>query len=449
MFNVINLETGEPVEDISNTGRDAAMKARKLTEETGVKHQPRKIIEDTKWQDRERGRLLDGTYKPLPLDSDCIAMFDRTHPTHFLHMSDQPPMIAFTKDAQMGAADRQTRMVVDAYLDRYFPNLKATRKEIISKIESTSAPPIKFATTSEEIVHVYRNYARENEQVAYSCMRHSFSNLQCHPVFVYGAGDLAIAYFTNSENKTTHRTLCWPEKKVYSRMYAPDDKLHVALKSLGYCKSTYYQGGKGSFKGAKLLKIEVDYQEDIYIMPYIDECLGVKTNNDHFILTDCRQEEHGTNETNGITEEIEDDSPVCERCEEHCDETHQVYTRQIGARARNEQYWCEYCRDNHSLYCYGTGKNYPIDDVNFVTMQNGDTWSQGYFDENGETCDHTNENAPSEDLKLVTLLDGSIEYWSHNARREDAILEDGEWRERPIPSPDQPQLDIESTLPCP
>lgn len=464
MFNVINLETGEPIEEVSATGRDAAAKAARLTEETGIKHQPRKIIEDNKWEARERARLLDETYKPLPISITDIGLLYRRYPTHFLHMSDQPPMIAFTKDAQMGVADRQTRMFIRQYFERYFPDSEeyspgsdslpgSLKQHIIDRVESIVIPEVKFAKTSKEIVDVYTNYDCDCAQVAQSCMRYNFDKLPCHPTSVYGAGDLAIAYLTNENGQTTHRTVCWPEKKLYSRMYAPDDKLHVALKSLGYCKSRYYNCGSGpSFDGAKLLIIELSHRDDVYVMPYVDEPLAVERQGNHFVLANCSND-YSTSETNGTTLACEEDdedeqSFYCEHCEESSSDNtlSAVYTCQRGIHAHGIQYWCEDCRELDSFHCDATGADYS-DDVDSFNMANGETWSEGYFDENGGKCDHTCDYVPAFELEEVTCTDGSTEMWCQSARDNEAIYENDIWRERG-PHPDQQQFAFEESIPC-
>jgi hypothetical protein len=442
MFSVINLATTESIEEVFKSGKDAAAKAAALTEETGIKHQPRKITENPDWQNRERVRLLDGTYTPLPLHPKMIAALDRRYPTHFLYLSDKPPMIAFTKDANMGASDRQTRMTIKTYLLRYFPRIsECTSQRIINAIEQNN--PVKFAHTPEEITEVYTNYHPSYSAVANSCMRYRFRELPCHPVSVYGAGDLAIAYFTNN-GKTTHRALCWPAKKIYSRMYAPDDKLHVALKSLGYVKSRYYPGHRNgaSFAGARLLKIE-SIHHNTYVMPYIDETGGVNIEDDHFVFTIHDSEYKGCSE-NGMTEieeEEEEDFEICDYCEDPVEETVSVI---VSSGLRDYECWCSHCCHNHAFQCNGTYGYYDAARISQVEMYNGEIWSQNHFDRHGGTCDYTNENFPLDQLTRVTTSNG-FEMWCQNARDKHAILTECEWFAKDFPHPDQTSLELEPT----
>ena len=69
-----------------------------------------------------------------------------------------------------------------------------------------------------------------------------------HPVRVYGAGDLAVAYMRNARGKINARTICRPEKKVYGRLYGASGRLREALEAQGFKR------GRGEdFVGSKFL----------------------------------------------------------------------------------------------------------------------------------------------------------------------------------------------------
>jgi hypothetical protein len=268
------------------------------------------------WMEREARRMVDGTYKPLPISD---ALMDKLHvPTHFVHLSSlNPSMVAYTKDANMGAKDRQTRVTIETYLARFGGCLNPMEQALIIAdiANADNADTVHFAMTPDEIERVYTHYAHECTQVSVSCMRHTatsndYATDGTHPVRVYGAGDLAIAYLKNKEGKTTARALCWPERKVYSRVYGDDSKLHIALKKLGYEKSPYYDKDphiKGNkFIGARLLRMYAPGEG--FVMPYIDEYIGVdnftQKNGDRcFVLADPGNSDYGTQETNGTTHE--------------------------------------------------------------------------------------------------------------------------------------------------
>lgn len=112
--------------------------------------------------------------------------------------------------------DKVVSMKVGRWLKKYF-SYRFTDKEIayLAEWEAKGSPSIPegytlhFATTPDEIEHVYAKGPR-------SCMHGSPS------VRTYGAGDLAIAYVTNPDNKIVCRALTWPERKVVGRIYHDD-----------------------------------------------------------------------------------------------------------------------------------------------------------------------------------------------------------------------------------
>ena len=111
-----------------------------------------------------------------------------------------------------------------------------------------------------------------------SCMSHSkgaFDTDEYHPVYVYGAGDLALAYLER-RGKIIARALCWPEKKVVGRRYGDIDRLQDRLVAEGWQldsnDSSASGRGSGLLDGARLLRIQ---DGDCYVMPYIDAGYGV------------------------------------------------------------------------------------------------------------------------------------------------------------------------------
>ncbi len=427
MFTILNLADSEPIKDsegeiaVFETGQEAAKIAAELSAETGTKHQPRKLVENAAWRDREQARFDDGTYTRLGVADWILGVFTREQPDHFLHVSkNKPGFVAFTKDSAMGASDRQTIVPIEVYLDRYFSG-KFDLEDRPRIIESLAAPSaVKFATTPDEIEAVYTNFDRQANAVSNSCMRYSASHFAGsieHPTRVYGAGDLAIAYIANDAGETQHRALCCPEKKVYGRVYGVGDKLHVALRSLGYAKSTYYSEGEGSFVGARILKIEAEgCNDDVYVMPYFDESLGVKTQGDSFIMCESRRADYNAGETNGTTssepkeEEEEEESYFCDNCEESFSDDSDfslVYVSQRGARGRGEQSWCSYCAENHTFRCEGTQETFSDHITSYEV--NGETWSEGYFEEHGGTCERTDEHYANDALEEVITGDGDSE----------------------------------------
>lgn len=64
------------------------------------------------WQIREQCRINDGTYTPIHIDGDLK--------TRFLHVSvDDPAKVSYTKDADKGKQDIQTRTTLAAYCEKF------------------------------------------------------------------------------------------------------------------------------------------------------------------------------------------------------------------------------------------------------------------------------------------------------------------------------------------
>lgn len=486
MFHLIRLDTKEPLENEAGepitfeTGPEASTRAKAMSETLGVKVQPRRIVVDSSWHEREQARFDSGEYMRLAwlgeklwyknviepvistiesrrralvdtlddaevkygggtpsynkaydeyslkyraLDIECETLQTKNH---FAHISiDDPLMVAFTKNDEMGLADRQTRMSPEAYLKRYWPD-KFTTSEIDALVqvhnETYVDQSFKLATTPDEIEKVYTNFDRSCSDVASSCMRGYGWNYGEHPCRVYGAGDLAIAYLTNKDGETTHRALCWPERKLYSRMYGNGDRLHVRLKMAGYSKSSYYDSG-ASMEGARLLRIELDCNSEHFVMPYVDENISAKDDGKFLVLSHAGR--ICTRQTNGTTtdEPGEDDREMCESCEERADETTTVYTRANQTQCVS---MCECCRDRHAFYCDGH-EEYFSDRIESYAV--GDqTWSARYFEQHGATSDHTENNYPKEDMVAVIVdAEGATECWYDGEAKEDAFEHDGKW----------------------
>ena len=107
-----------------------------------------------------------------------------------------------------------------------------------------------------------------------------------NPAGQYGAGDLAIAYLENEDGYVIARTLVWPDKKIYARIYGDEDEnLAIALASQGYLYDSL------GFTGARLLKewgegeFEDEYCEG-WLCPYLDVAYGSFRVEDDYLIID-------------------------------------------------------------------------------------------------------------------------------------------------------------------
>jgi hypothetical protein len=254
------------------------------------------------WEEREAKRLEDGTYTPLPdwwINSWWWQDFNLKpiHRKHFAHMADKHPgKIAFTESPEKGEADIQLVISPTAYLARFFKDHISQRdiRDIGSMFE-TGEYELHISSRPEDFEMVYENAPNVcgDGSGATSCMRYKrteFNNgrgLPHHPAYVYGAGDLAIAWIKNDDGEILGRTVIWPEKKTYVRVYGIGANyqalMHTLLKRQGYRHTN-------EFTGAKLLKIEIPTNHhgyDSYLMTYLDNRCSryLQDNGDHFVMT--------------------------------------------------------------------------------------------------------------------------------------------------------------------
>lgn len=422
MFTIIKIASQEAATDSAGrtlvfaSGADAANAAKAWTGTTGDKYQPRKLASDDSWKTRERSRLESGEYRRA-----CAALESVFVPDHFAHMSKKKAgEIAYTKDAAKGVDDKQSIISVRTYLETFAAHLSAATMESIIEAQAeadTELTPVLFATTADDIERVYTNYARQgfngsSSMPETSCMRHEsdhFSSNGIHPTRIYGAGDLAIAYLVNEEGETRARALCWLAKKVYGRVYGPTDELHVLLKAQGFEKSRGYYAGASDkdFTGARLLRIEYNYDSDYVIAPYLDEG-NIDDYGDHLVIT--YNGGYSADSTNGKLFIGHESETTCDNCEEGVDEDDVsiVYTRSNRRGARS---WCECCRDGNTFYCEATEETYS-DEVGSTVLGDGRTVNDGYLSENCELCDSSEEWFESDEMHDVIVDDyGAMERW--------------------------------------
>ena len=416
MFHVINLSTGKPLERdgepiVFETGAQAACEAQYATADTGIKHQPRRIVANVDWRARERQRMQDGTYLPVPecwtestwfvwaifsyrkYDPAKGVFVDASGPCrdHFAHPSTaKDGMIAFTEDETKGAQDRQTRMAPGRYLQRYCSELlNPTEIAHYAALYSSHFEDIavQFATTADDIERVYTNGPS-------SCMSHeaSYYDSSEHPVRVYAGPDLAVAYIETQNAGITARAVCWPARKVYSRIYGDAVRLDKLLTEAGY--------SSGSLAGARIRRVVCESTGRV-IVPYIDGFSRVGDAGGYMVIG--RGSAHCCDNTNGLGEDV---------YTWHCDNCEEGFTDDESANCvnwrRGEQYWCDECTRSFSFFCEGSKAYYSERTHERVDMRNGETWSLSYFEEHGTTCEATDENIPVDDA--VVLESG--ETWS-------------------------------------
>lgn len=461
MFNVVCLETGELEPDyasgapkVHDTGAGAAACAKALSAATGQRWQVRPVL-NTAWREREAQRLLDGTYTRLPGDLngdryyreltqaykwmwfDHMASEETAH--HYAHVSSKVPgNIAFTETDDKGARDIQTSMKPGRYLARFYPKLsqddiRTYANQFIAKFGAIN---LHWATTADEFEHVYTNGPN-------SCMAHPASEYasHMHPVRVYAAGDIELAYLkaSDGENESiSARVLVWKARKLYSRIYGDADKLAALLGAEGY--------RHGSLDGARMLRVE-DEESGRLIVPYVDQSYHAREHGKYLIIdiagdVDCEQ-------TNGLANDGRErcsccnghfyldnlysvegaDGLVCESCESentyYCQYNEQSYWGDDYVMMADGSIWSQDAFDRHGFECEGSHKNYHNDDC--VTLSDGTHWSQSYFEDHGSVCAGNGDCYASEGM--VEGRDGdyySQDYLDDNPHLDPAVPEASE-----------------------
>lgn len=256
------------------------------------------------WEEREAKRLTEGTYTPLPdwwRDMYFWRANKHIHGKHFAHVADKDPSkIAFTESPEKGEADIQLVMTPTAYLSRFFKDFLNQReiRDIGSRYYLGDFE-LKISDKPEDFERVYEAASEVcgDGSDATSCMRYTRKQmaemngytLPHHPSYVYGAGDLAIAWIEDEDSSIVGRAVIWPEKKTYVRVYGNTANhhamMHTLLKAQGYTHVP-------EMEGAKLLKIPVTFNNQekgrkYYLMPYLDNRNSryIEDKGDHFVMT--------------------------------------------------------------------------------------------------------------------------------------------------------------------
>lgn len=318
---------------------------------------------------REHRRSYNGEYeRPLWASS--------TPDHHYVHVSkEDQALVAYTPTPRHAAEDRQLRVRPGRYLASIGWDNERIKEAVAEYDVTVRAPVLRFALTPDEIEAVYLRGPT-------SCMSHGVSDYRTngtHPVRVYGAGDLAIAYI-GTETRVTARALCWPTKMVYSRVYGDAAKLKRLLEAAGYHSDN--GGAEGEFDGAKLLRLECDRG---IVAPYIDY-YGIDDCGDHLVIR-CACE-YSADETNGL---LKDNGLTCCSCgERYDDEDHMQNV--------DDDLYCEYCFDERFYRCDACSEAVFSDDTR---GDDDGQYCEDCFDRRFTCCERCDEHVRNHDIITV------------------------------------------------
>jgi hypothetical protein len=429
-FHIMRIEAGlepEPYVDwdsgqvlILDNGAEAAALARTLSENSGYKFQPRPIKSNVDWKARERARLESGTYRALPWESETWFKRESTE-HHFAHVSiKDASKIAFTETEAKGEADAQTTMKPGRYLKAHYGDVLDAKQiteatKVYAAYTNTSPDDedsLLFATTADDIEHVYLSGPE-------SCMSHDADDYRSpfHPVRVYAGFDLAVAYCKNEDGAIIARALCWPERKIYGRVYPGEHDGEGYYKLVELLRRDGFR--KADLTGARFT-LSRKYGD--IVCPYIDGSQQVTVRHDCLVIGDDGSGQvYNADNTHGYVGEEEDDRPTCPHCDERYDDSDSRYVED------NSEYWCEYCADNNTHQCEATGNLYA-NRRHVVELSDGTIWARSYFEDHGADCDKCGDCHRADDIDAR----GHCEDCREDDDSED---DDSEDDSEPAPSP--------------
>lgn len=379
------VETPLPDYGTFAKGADAA-KAAKAAASSGVKAQCRRIAQAGDWRGDMAKRLFSGELMPLPEKWDLEPIKD-----HFAHLATiDRSKIGYIDTEEHGIINKATVLTPGRYISRFYPEIDDDkRRHLIAAIDPSGE--IYFAWTPEEIEDVYKDGPS-------SCMdgEHDFGDLPCWPTDPYGAGDLAVAFTRNKDGDIQSRAVCWPEKKIFGRIYGDYQRMKAAMEAEGYTwmREQNDVGGnkkKQVFIGAKLLKIPADRGYDHeYVMPYFDDIKVAIDMGDHFLTA-----EQGELGKTWIASGSSDDGVatlqrMCPKRNVAVKVTEMRFVHGV------DEEWSQDAIRYDSFVCGGSGKIWPHEYK--VIMGGGVSWSKEHFAEHGEFCEVTKKNWPKKDM---------------------------------------------------
>lgn len=164
---------------------------------------------------------------------------------------DDPTKVAYTERKRDGTY-RHVKTTLAKWLGRNCPDLPESKRKNIHENYILFAHPtpsglvISFTDNADVMERVYTYSSVE------SCMGHDAYHFQSpfHPVRIYAAGDLELAYHTDEDGEIDGRGICRKGTKNYVRWYGGGEP---AMAKLGYTQD------RGCLNGAR---VTITYGED-------------------------------------------------------------------------------------------------------------------------------------------------------------------------------------------
>lgn len=405
MFQILFADSGLPASEIKYESANAANDAaRELRGSSGQKIKIARIVTEA-WRLREASRLASGEYASLPHWWIDAGWWKDSAPEkdHFLHMAEDGKRVAFTESPEKGESDKQLTMSATKYLARYFSESLAG--EEIAALGIRLVPndhEMRVSFDPEDFARIY-----ENMNHPYSCMRHSMDHFRTskHPAYVYGAGDLQIAWIQDGTDTRFDgaRAVIYPQAKRYPLIYGTTPE-HTNALAKHLMDAGYEQG---NLTGAKMLRIEED---DGFIVPYLDGCVKNAEDDGEYLII-SRDGSIDCETTSGISRS--ESRYTCDNCGSGMDEEE--------CNSVQGDSWCDSCYSNSTVYCERTEESFP-DSENMVEVyvssrygrgELSQTWCEDAAHSDAFECDRTGNYYSSDDFTAVEVncASGDVQTW--------------------------------------
>ena len=315
------------------------------------------------WVFREFLRFRSREYSPAPC-IQALATGNQIKPElslHFPHASvEDPTMLAYTPSYEYGIRDRQVRIKVGKYLQRYYSDV-LTSEQIRAFANGSKGYTLKWARDKDEMREVYRDGPR-------SCMAGGVSSFDTvgdyHPVDVYATGDFALAYLTTVNDTIVARGFVYEPERIWVRTYGDEAQaLADDLEAQGYSRSS-------TWAGCLIKRIEDD--DGRIVLPYLDgDDKGVKQHSPQFfIITDSNSHDYYCDFTSGVVDE--EPYSTCTHCggdlEEHeanWSNYHEAYIGDCCIESYRNAHYHRHCQtlihEDRCIYCESNGEWYEED----------------------------------------------------------------------------------------
>ena len=351
------------------------------------------ITRENFWVFREAFRFVTGDYEVLPL-MKTMANITALKPElalHFPHASvEDPTMLAYTPNHEYGKRDRQVRIKVGKYLQKYYSDILSS-EQIRAFANGMKGYEVKWATDSDGFRYVYKHGPS-------SCMSGGVDNFDqidgdYHPVDVYDTGEFRLAYIEPIKRKIVARAFVHEPSKRWVRAYGDEGTaLAEWLTENGYAKDS-------TWEGCKIKSIEDDNGN--WVLPYIDgDARGVRSApGGKWEIVSSRPYEAWCDFTSGVLSDY--DRITCDCCGSTVDE--------------DDSYWSEYHEIRIGECCIG--------DYTYAYYRGGQTYVRN------EDCIYNNSDDERYEYEFAVNRVGLMQDYQGAWYHPDDLVQDitGEW----------------------